>query len=446
MTSSDLVRMGLRNLWRRKLRSILTILGVVIGTAAIVVMVSLGIGMNESFKSQLSQMGSLNVINVNTYYFPEGDGMIAISSRREQNKITDDVIAQIASIDGVEAVTPLLNSNVKFVSGRYVAYITLVGIDPDTMEAFDFKVEQGRLLTNEDKVDIVFGCDIHRQFWNLRSRMNRWMYSMDDEPVIDIMNSRLDMSFDMSFGEKYPGQSGRRPKSYRVNAAGLLVRSNNEKDWQAYINIHYLKQLLEQNRREQGNQGGRGGSSTDGYEEAMVKVKDIKDVERISKAINDMGYGTYSLADILKSMQETSKTLQTVLGGIGAISLLIAAIGITNTMIMSIYERTREIGIMKVLGCVIGDIRRLFLFEAGMIGTIGGLVGIGLSYGASYVLNKVGVSIMGRYGGPADYISVIPVWLAVAAIIFATAVGIVSGFYPALRATKISALEAIRTE
>ena len=108
-----------------------------------------------------------------------------------------------------------------------------------------------------------------------------------------------------------------------------------------------------------------------------------------------MGYGASSLADILDSLRETSRTIQMVLGGIGAISLLVAALGITNTMIMSIYERTREIGIMKVLGCLLGDIGKMFLLEAGLIGAIGGLLGILFSQGVSFLMNKAGVSLTG---------------------------------------------------
>jgi len=188
----------------------------------------------------------------------------------------------------------------------------------------------------------------------------------------------------------------------------------------------------------------------DGYWQVKVKVKDMKDVERVQEEIKNMGYGTYSLLDILKSMQDTAATMQTVLGGIGAISLLIAAIGITNTMVMSIYERTREIGVMKVLGCMLGDIRNLFLFEAALIGFIGGLLGIGFSYGASVLLNRYAGGLFGGgyyYGDPSDSIvSLIPPWLALAALVFATMVGIISGFMPARRAMKLSALEAIKTE
>ena len=149
------------------------------------------------------------------------------------------------------------------------------------------------------------------------------------------------------------------------------------------------------------------------------------------------------------------QTIQLILGGLGAISLLVAALGITNTMIMSIYERTREIGVMKVLGCVIGNIRTMFLMEAGTIGFIGGILGLAFSYGISFAINSFaaggdgsggGMGMFGMGMGGGASVSIIPVWLALGALVFATMIGLVSGFYPANRAVKISALTAIKQE
>ena len=148
-------------------------------------------------------------------------------------------------------------------------------------------------------------------------------------------------------------------------------------------------------------------------------------------------------------MQGQYKYIQLALGGIGAVSLFVAAIGIANTMMMSIYERTKEIGIMKVLGCDMRNIQSMFLMEAGYIGLIGGVVGLGLSYGLSGVINSlvktadlgVDQAVSASVG-----LSYIPWWLAVISIVFAVLVGMIAGFFPSLRAMKLSPLAAIRTE
>lgn len=463
MNSIDLVKMGFKNMWRRKLRTILTVLGVLIGTASIVVMLSLGIGMNESFKKQLSRMGSLNVINVDINIMPHrpdsgGGGMVVHSSgfmrgRSSSNKKIDDkALAAISQLEGVEAVTPLLRTHLMLVSGKLMAHVSLVGIDPDTLEAFDYKVEKGSLIEG-DSNGILFGSYIARSFYNPRSRM-MYMYGPmgEQEPLVDLLNDRIVMTFDSSYGYRRSTSSEnyRRPRLYNVTTAGILEEGRNEKDYSAYISINELKKMLQQKKRDERNNTGRSPASSllDGYERAMVKVKDIKDVEDVQNAITEMGYGSRSLADMLESMKKQSRTIQLILGGIGAVSLFVAALGITNTMIMSIYERTREIGIMKVLGCMLGNIRKLFLFEAGMIGAFGGVIGLLFSLGASLLLNSVSTGLMGR-GMPGDeptQISIIPVWLAAASIGFAILVGIIAGFYPARRAMKLSALEAIKTD
>lgn len=131
-----------------------------------------------------------------------------------------------------------------------------------------------------------------------------------------------------------------------------------------------------------------------------------------------------------------------MLGGIGAVSLFVAAIGITNTMMMSIYERTKEIGVMKVLGCDLRNIRTLFLMEAGFIGLIGGIIGLVLSFTISAVMNKLAQASEEYMNG----ISYIPLWLIGLSLIFAILVGMIAGFFPARRAMKLSPLAAIRNE
>lgn len=143
--------------------------------------------------------------------------------------------------------------------------------------------------------------------------------------------------------------------------------------------------------------------------------------------------------------------MQVVLGSLGAVSLFVAALSIVNTMTMAIYERTREIGVMKVLGCGLSKIRSMFLIEAGMIGFLGGIIGIAVSYTLSFVLNHFGPALMSMGLGSmlpmfGSRVSVIPPWLALIGIVFSTVIGVLSGIAPANRAMQISALEAIRHE
>ncbi|WP_379132069.1 ABC transporter permease [Paenibacillus sp. sgz500958] len=453
MTTFDLIRLALINFLRSKVRSFLTILGVVIGTAAIVVMLSLGIGMNESFKQQVSQMGSLTVINV----FLDGGGMAGGmgSSGGSTVKLDDRAMQTISGFEGVEVATPMIQTSAKLAAGKYLTYINLVGIRPEALEKLDFIPAGGRLLTTLDDDELLFGSQLPLSFYNPKSSMG-----YGQTAPVDVMTEKLQMTFDMTYGDKQPQTAGgetpdenKKPaKLYKVKAVGLLAEARNEKDWSVYMNIDHLQKLLRENAKTQKEQG-MGTGVQQGYQQAIVRVKEMKDVEPVREKIKVLGFGTSALTDVLKGMQETSRTIQMILGGIGAISLLVAALGITNTMVMSIYERTREIGIMKVLGCELGDIRKLFLMEAGFIGFLGGLSGVLFSLAASFLLNKFGGGMLGSLGGGMvdpnviqSDISIIPVWLMMSSIAFATLVGLISGFYPARRAMRLSALEAIKTE
>ena len=191
----------------------------------------------------------------------------------------------------------------------------------------------------------------------------------------------------------------------------------------------------------------------DDYQEIQLNVDNIDNVEEVQDKISEMGFQSESLIQFLQPTIEASKTLQLIFFFLGAVSMFVSAISIANTMVMSIYERTKEIGIMKVLGCIVKDIRLLFLFEAGMIGFMGGVIGVGFSYLASFLINKYGQPLFGALmtGGAAmgdieATYSIIPIYLPLLGLGISIIVGLLSGYFPARRATKISAIEAMRTE
>lgn len=476
MRRFDLIIMGLKNLFRRKTRTILTVLGVIIGTAAIVIMVSLGLGMNESYDQQIKQMGSINIINV-TRYKNSAEGMNNANPMSKKIVLDDKTVAKIKKIEGVKAVTPVVESYGKVISGKYMSYCSILGIDSAAMAGFDYKIAEGRLLKEGDTDLIVAGGNIPQSFYNPKNP-----YMVAGQAPVKIMTDKLQITFDMRYGEKRQeglggDDSNKKPaKLYKIKTAGVLQptqsNGNDNRDYSIFIDMNYLKKIMKDHNRTTQGQGqnnmGNTNVDSESYNQLMVMVADIDDVDKVQEQIDKMGYGTNSLRDTRKSMQKQSQTLQIVLGGLGAISLFISALGITNTMIMSIYERTREIGVMKVLGCKMNNIKQLFLFEAGVIGFFGGIIGIGISYIASFILNSVGLNILGSQNGDmyngmggmgmgmamgpnggmenASKISVIPPWLAVFAIAFAILIGLISGFTPAKRAMKLSALEAIKTE
>lgn len=269
------------------------------------------------------------------------------------------------------------------------------------------------------------------------------------EPFFDPMTESIQIYINNTKKPNDDGtyQSGGRAYEFKMTTAAVLERDN---DWQTVyslmIDMDFAKEII--------NSYNRLNNVKDAKELEFSQIKlwvdDINNVDAVETILSDLGYNTSSMASQRKSMQGELGVVQMVLGCLAAISLLVAAIGITNTMIMSIYERTREIGIMKVLGCFISNIRVVFLMEAGMIGLLGGAIGTVISYIISAVMNTLGsdtfANMFGIYTDGSSPISIIPIWLVLLALAFSTIIGLISGFYPANRAVKISALEAIKNE
>ncbi|MGL6293436.1 ABC transporter permease, partial [Eubacterium aggregans] len=178
----------------------------------------------------------------------------------------------------------------------------------------------------------------------------------------------------------------------------------------------------------------------DGYSQAMVTAADTDSVNSVTQAITDMGFQAFSMKQMLDSMDSVFTSLQMLLGGIGAVALLVACIGIVNTMTMSIYERTKEIDIMKVIGASVTDIRNMFVVnmfvvESTMIGLLGGIVGILFSYLVSFAINGI-ASLMSSADQKVSIISL--------GLVFSAIVGMIAGVRPAIKAANLSSLDAIR--
>ncbi|NLU32678.1 MAG: ABC transporter permease [Clostridiaceae bacterium] len=450
----DTLFLSVRNLWRRKLRTTLTIVGVMIGTCAIVVMISLGLAMNKNFLEQVSQMG--NIMQIQVYNWNEG-GMTPDGKKIEP--LTDAKIAEFAKMKGVEGATPIMDLGLKMVVGKYVGWVSILGINPDMFEMLDIPVSTGRGLTGEDTNHAVVGEYAKYNLYNPKS--SRWEPAPED---LNLMEEKVTVSWDMSYGEKpYPGQPTpkKKVKPVTIEVVGMVSQSGGQYDYSIVMPLETVKKFKkEQDKFNQGNGGGggviigRAGSSSsgekEGYYQAIVKVKDIDSVTEVMEQIKAMGYEAYSPIQILEQMKEQSAGLRQILGGIGITAFVIAAIGIANTMYMSIYERTREIGIIKVIGARLGDIRRIFLMEAGWIGIFGGVMGVGLSLLASMALNRFNINLGGQImwmpQGEGLQSSYIPVWLMLAGAGFSFLASLLAGVLPARRAMRLSVMKALRQE
>lgn len=544
MKISDILGMSLTNLWRRKMRTLLTVLGVIIGTASIVVMLSLGIGLKQAMVSQVSSAGGLTEIMVTG-----GD-----DSGMSERLLDDDTMQTFLDMDHVDSVEPQLTYSMPLQVGKYEAdSVTVIGIPQKNLQ--EIELEEGSTPDTENggSLSLIVGNQVlsdsffesatgEYPYWEnneapdvdlMKDQMFGGITSDDvvgddttnvtddssDTSLVDVVDSAFtdeaddfsasdDFSLDdigttkaqdddadddapsstteNSVGTQEPttenissgdsgleydgiGDMGEDSMSYTsftsdmkkvpIKVAGITAGTDTdytEFSYNCYTDIDSLKAFLKKNYSE--NQV-IPGQPTDKkgkpyrdlkYSQFVVNVDDSSNVEAVLQDIQDMGYYGETNKEWIEETEKQFMIIEAVLGGIGAVAMLVAAISIANTMTMSTYERTKEIGVMKVLGCALGNIRSMFLAEAAFIGFLGGVVGIILSYVLSIVLNKViAPRFMGDmlegYGSNVS-ISAIPLWLVALAIVFSTLIGMIAGFFPAQRATKLSPLAAIRNE
>jgi len=183
-----------------------------------------------------------------------------------------------------------------------------------------------------------------------------------------------------------------------------------------------------------------------GFESLTVKVNEIKNVESVCAKIDSMGFGTMSIINQLEGMKRGFIVFDTILGAIGAVALLVAALGIINTMLMSILERTKEIGIIKAIGGSEGEVKLIFIIEACTIGFFGGIFGIGLGWVVTKIAGVIGNFYIVKEGGTAVNLFHIPWWLILGAMAFAVLISLISGLFPAARAARTNPVEALRRE
>ena len=429
----DLLTMSINNLRRRKVRTALTVLGVVIGTASVVVMVSLGIGLNALMMEMYSSYGSMTAIEIYNYGNNGNNG-----TNDNPLYLTDDTVKEFLRIPHVTSASPVLETNVILKQGVYETNTSINGVTREFME--QIPLGQGKLPDPKStEMEFIYGNAVVQWFQNSKTGKGYW--DTQELPDIDYMNKPMFVIFDTdAYYQSRSGGSGdgtpvKAPKKYLIRTAGVVeggIDDYNSYAYGVYTDIDQLKTQLKKIYKKNpipGQPTNKKGKpySYFIYNQAYVYVDDMENVTAVQKAITDMGFQANSQMEWIEQSQQTYNMIQLVLGGIGAISLFVAAIGIANTMMMSIYERTKEIGVIKVLGCDLRTIRNMFLLESGFIGFMGGVIGVAISYGIGFIMNHF-LGIGQIMTGQAGDISRIPLWLAAAAVVFAIFVGMAAGF------------------
>lgn len=439
----DLLRLSLENLGRRTGRAFLTAIGVVIGTAAVVVLVSLGMGLQRSMTMQFGSISELTQIQVHPNYGDYVEGIayeVASpigppgSPPPNQRLITDQSLEDFVQLPGVTGVYPrdwLQSGQIKF--GRYEGWGEVLGVPPDTLKELGLVAEQGGLELG--KGTVVIGSAIQQNFYDPRLQPGQ-----PPPPVPEMFDQNLTFVL-----YKWTKDGVEVRKSVQARVVGVLAETRLESDYQIYMTLEEVEGY------NQWVLGRRILRSNEGYPMTIVNVGEIGEVLDVADRIAELGYQVYTPQTYVQGIQGFFLILQIIFGGIGAISLLVAAIGIANTMTMAILERTRDIGLMKAVGATNRDVMGIFLAEAAGIGLFGGIGGIVLGWTASQIVNVLGLVYMAGQVNQNGWMnsaiaSYTPTWLLIFGVLFATLIGTLSGLYPALRAATLIPVEALKYE
>ncbi len=469
MNLQDMTMMGFSNLWRTRLRSTLTILGVVIGIGALTSMVSFGTGMQKNLTDAFTKndlFTSMNVtpkdLNVDEMLSGDLSGIGEMLDEKPK-PLTDSILEVIREMEGVQLAFPdesfagKLKFNDEEVSknmqpipaaaSEFYPYNDLLAgtfyphdssqtvvIKWETLRDLGLIVEYPDLdytLSRQDSIkgtriispDSIIGQKITliTAELNIPSNPLGILMGQDFEPfeessrdytIIGIIKPRDEFTFDRS----------RSALVIPPVTARSIPRLSFSSVWDIL-----------------------GGGMEEGtYSSIYVRVAEMEDLTPVREKIEAMGVGVFALADELDEIKRVFLIMDSLLGAIGTIALIIAALGIINTMLMSILERTREIGVMKAVGGSENEIKFIFFVEAACIGLVGAVFGLMLGWLVTRIANQVmNTMVLPDDQGPID-LFYFPVWLILGAIGFSVFLSLAAGLYPAIRAARIDPVRALR--
>jgi putative ABC transport system permease protein len=456
VTFRDTLDLAFRNLSQAKLRTSLTTMGVSIGIASLAGMVSLGVGLQDQFVGRFTKSGMFDSINVlpgsagQITFGPgprgggrRGFGRNAAAARAQSQsdvplqELNDETLKQLAALPQVREVYPMIRVPVEVKYGGDAEYQTAAGTPMSAQGEGAFQsIVNGRFFASDDEAACMLSLDFAKR--------------INDANPGSLAGQQLTLNYVSSAAPALlPGMP---PAVHRTDSSctivGIVEREANPfagpggttglmipmgKAKEIYFSTFAAAQAATQ-----------GAVRTRPYPSAVVKVRAAQATQDVEDQIKKMGFSAFSLNDALQGAKRAFIILDIVLSLIGSIALAVSSLGIMNTMVMSILERTREIGIMKAIGGSDGDIRRIFLIEASAIGFLGGAAGLVLGWLVGRLINfGANVYIQQQGGTPGNLFS-LPLWLIAAAMAFSVLVSLMAGSYPAARAAKLDPIHALR--
>jgi putative ABC transport system permease protein len=448
MRISDYIEQSFSNLWKKKLRTFLTTFGVIIGIGALVAMISFGKGMQKNITERFEELELFNYITVFSQSLdsrgrPTADDEDRTRDEKSQAALNDETMAVIEELKGVEAVFPELRfpARIKFNEKEKFSLIQVLPARVASSKLMglrlgkSFKTDDENSLIMSDSLLSGFGLKDFSSVLGQEVEISTIAFDLSLFNVLD-MSSLLQ-------GDKLPLSR----ESYALTLVGVSERMGfgapgplksdifippGIADGMKKLPISSLWDLF------------LSSDETSKYSLITVKVTSPKSIDSVKAEIENMGLSTFAIIDQLEEIRTGFIFMDMFLAAVGMIAIVVASLGIMNTMVMSIMERYSEIGVMKAVGARDWDIKKIFFFESSMIGFLGGIVGLSFGWAVSQVINRIVNFFLAKQGVPYIEYFNFPWWLCVGAVVFSIVVSLVSGIYPTIRAARVDPVVALR--
>lgn len=467
MKTRDMTELAARNLREALLRNSLTTLGIGVGVASLVAMVSIGVGLQRLASSQLTRSGLFNAIFVTPTIRERGFGRPRPSRVDEEpaHPLDEDVRQQIGRLANVTDVYPYerMTLEVRYEGNSHMT--SVAGLPESSRGDGAFDGMKGSYFSTASADEAILQIDFAKELSEQPEKLigkDLTIRYMSREPLPGSAHSngkreasaaKPEDGADSASDSEANGESGGfsvAPHELQLKIVGIVDASptvgfgsfGRERVFLPLATVEQIQsaQLNDIQALLRGN------SDKPRYGSLTVRVKSPEKVTAVEDSIKKMGFGTFSLLDAAQNLRRVFGVFDSLLGIFGSLALVVASLGVINTLVMAILERRREIGVLKALGASDRDVRRLFFMEAGAMGLFGGLLGLVFGWGIGRVITFATNLYLRSQQIPPTNVTAVPLWLAAFAIGFAVAVSLVAGIYPASRAARLNPVEALRYE
>jgi putative ABC transport system permease protein len=461
MKGYDLLDLAVRNLRQSKLRNGLTTVGISVGVASLVAMLSLGVGLQQLATRRLAGSGMFDTVFVTSKQ--DFRGFDREQDQKDQHPenapVLDDAARdKMAHLQYVTEVEPEIRVMGEIVYAGQTHYGFVTGLPMSARENEAFDNLQGKFFSRSDADEVILLNDFAKELdpadpkvligqeVTLRYGEHQPLAADSDTSGRPQLSGEQSGGSNSNAGDSYGFSVVRKTQQLKVMGiideepyGGMRTVSRGRiflpVDLTAKLNMAEFSDMRSSLR-------GHGRT----YMTLTVRVKDPAKVAQVQDAIKQMGFRTFSVLDATKSLRRFFTVLDLFLGIFGSLALAVATLAIINTLVMAVLERRREIGVMKAIGASDGDVKRLFFAEAGAMGFLGGVLGIALGFAIGKAIN-IGTGIyLHNHQLPAEAVWIMPPWLIGAAIVFSIVVSLLAGLYPASRAARLDPVQTLKYE